>query len=494
MHNVALRVTKNTLAQMATYGAMAASKFLIVIFIARLSGAEDVGDFSFVITFTWAFNFLTDLGMGRLLVREVAKRRDEVERYVNNSLTICLFLGVISVLVITGSIRLLGDPQRIVYAVCLAGVALVMETIGNLFRAAFRAFEKFELETITMVVQETIFLITGPAILYLRLPFLWLFVAYTFSRLAGTLSAWVIYLKQVGDISLQPDYPFWRQLLRKAFPFTVDTLLSTVYVRIDVLMLSFFHGNFAVGYYEAATNIFYRFNVMAWMVNQSLLPLMSREYAANGTRVEKYVKAAVKYQLMLGMPLTVGALLLSDKIILFLYGKEFQISIQLFQLLASITVLRLVSNTLATTLTAVDLQGRRATAIAMRAAFNVLLNLFMIPRYSFLGASISTVATEIFFFLVLYTFLTGRIPRITALEAMTQPALSSGVMAVPLLLLPGSSLLLLIPLGATVYVLSLFLFGTFSDSERRVLLNMVQVGRRKIKSMAANPRTKGEQS
>jgi O-antigen/teichoic acid export membrane protein len=481
---------------MVTFGATAVSKFLIIIVIARLSGVEQVGDFTFVLAFTLAFSFLIDFGLSWLLIREVTKRRQDVKRYINNALTMCLLLGIISLLLMTGGIHLLGYHQGVMWAVCLAGLALVVETIGNVFRAAFYAFERFELGTISIVVQEATFLMAGPAVLLLGLPFLWLFVAYLVSRLAGTLSSQVIYLKQVGSVSLQVDRPFWRELLYKAFPFAMNMALSIAYLRLDILMLSFFHGNAAVGYYEAATNIFYRFSALARMFNQSLLPLISREYAIIGPRVEKYVQVAVKYQVLLGMPLTVGALLLADKLILFLYGKEFQISVRLFQLLASVTIFRLVNNTLATTLTAVELQGKRAMATGLLAGVNVLLNLFLIPRYSSLGASISTVVAEICFFLALYIFLIRVIPRITTLETLVKPALSCGVMAVALLLLRDLPLLFLIPLGGVVYVFSLSLLRTFSDSERRVLLNMMRVGKKRIEraqsATVPNPTRKEE--
>jgi O-antigen/teichoic acid export membrane protein len=325
---------------------------------------------------------------------------------------------------------------------------------------------------------------------------LWLFVAYVFSRLVGTLSSLGIYLKKVSSISLQVDLPFWRQLLRQATPFAANMALSTVYIRLDVLMLAFFQGNTAVGYYMAATNLFYRFNLLARMLNRSLLPIMSREYAVIGAGVEKYVQAALRYEVILGVPLTVGALLLSDKIVLFLYGEEFQISILLFQLLASVTILRLVNSTLATTLTAVGLQGKRATATGVMAAVNVLLALFLIPRYSSLGASISTVVAQIVFFLALYVFVIWLIPRISTLETWAKSALSCGVMAASLWLLRPLPLLVLIPLGGVIYVFSLYLLRTFSTSERRVLLNVLRVGKKKIEmaqsAMAPNPTTKGE--
>jgi hypothetical protein len=70
--------------------------------------------------------------------------------------------------------------------------------------------------------------------------------------------------------------------------------------------------------------------------------------------VRRIIRAIAKYQTALGVPLTVIGLTLADRIIPFLYGEGFEDSVLVFQLLSSITLVRLLQSTLATSLTSVE--------------------------------------------------------------------------------------------------------------------------------------------
>jgi len=471
------RVGKNTLAQITGSAAMVVSKFLIVLVIARLAGRELLGDFAFVITFTTMFTFLVDMGLTPSLVREVAKHRDQADKMIGNALAIAILNGLWVVPLMVGIVALLGRPPVMLIAVALAGIATTLETMSSQVNSVFGGFERMELSATVIIIQEFVFLVVGAIVLAINMPFIGLFVIYIVSRLVSFGVGTVVYRHTMGTLRLQFDRAYSRQMLRVSAPFIVQMALAPIYLRIDVLMLSYFQGSAAVGLYEAATNIFYRFNIFARMSNRALMPFLTREYLAIGQRVRRYIRAAAKYHTVLGIPLMVIGLTLADRLIPFLYGNEFADSVLVFQLLSSITILRLLNNTLAISLTSTDRQGWRSAIIALAAVFNIGLNLVILPRYSFRGAAVTAIFTEIFFGSALYLVLRQRVPHPFNFKQFVRPFLAGLIMAGVIWVTHDAWLPLPFFAGGLAYVISLLALGTFSARELWVLLRATRLHR-----------------
>lgn len=471
------RVTKNIVAQLMAMASMTVSKLLITIVVGRLFGAEQVGEFAFVMTFSLMFTFLSTAGVPWAMIREVATHRDQARNYVANGLTIVTLTGLATIPLMIVVAWLLGRPTMTCIAVGLTGLALVFDGLAQTVCSVFNGFERMELASIVTIVQELAFLVIGGLVLALRLPFQWLFVVYIPSRLAGFWVSLPLYRKLLGHpLRLGWNRPFVREMLRISLPYAANMALGPIYLRIDVVMLTFYKGNVAVGLYEAATSIFYRFNVFARVINNALMPLMAREYESQADRIRTYINAATKYQVIGGIPLSVLCIMLAGPLMNLLYGRGFEQSAPIFGLMASITTLRFMDNTLATALTAGNSQSQRSIAVALAAIFNVGINLFVLPAYSFTGAAITTILTEVLFFSLVYVYLTQRVPRPLAASLLLKPTLAGAVMALLLWFLPSLPLLPLTLLGGGAYLAVLLALGTFSQQEVQVVLKIFQTG------------------
>jgi O-antigen/teichoic acid export membrane protein len=242
-------------------------------------------------------------------------------------------------------------------------------------------------------------------------------------------------------------------------------------------MLSFFQGSVAVGLYEAATNIFYRLNVFGRTFNMALLPLMARKSESETDRLKPYIEAAAKVQIIFGIPLTVLCVMLSERLMVLIYGQSFQLSAVVFSTMATIIVLRFIDHTLATLLTSIGLQVKRSIAVAAAAAFNITINLWMIPRYSYIGAALATVITEIGFFSILYIFVSRRIERPLAFSVLVKPCVAGVLMAATVWWLGGLPLVWVLTLSIIAYLVGLILLGTFSNDEILLFLRISQLYR-----------------
>ena len=71
--NIVQRIAKNSLVLLASNIISKILGFFYLMYIARYLGAEGFGILSFALAFTGIFSVFSDLGLGPLTVREVAR-------------------------------------------------------------------------------------------------------------------------------------------------------------------------------------------------------------------------------------------------------------------------------------------------------------------------------------------------------------------------------------------------------------------------------------
>jgi O-antigen/teichoic acid export membrane protein len=151
------------------------------------------------------------------------------------------------------------------------------------------------------------------------------------------------------------------------------------------------------------------------------------------------------------MPLMVGSLLLAPRLIPAIYGDDFVPAVFCFQILAIVIPIRMLGHTFGTALTAADHQTHRTVAVAGAAALNVLLNLYFIPRWSYVGAAETTGITEVALFVVYAIMLR----RLLGPSHVARAVIVSGLACVPLALAivvsSGRSLVASIAAGGLAY-------------------------------------------
>jgi O-antigen/teichoic acid export membrane protein len=97
--------------------------------------------------------------------------------------------------------------------------------------------------------------------------------------------------------------------------------------------------------------------------------------------------------LILGVPIAVGTTILASKIILLIFGYEYVPSIIVLQILVWTTAFSFVGGVFANLFQSTNRQIISTRIVVISAILNVILNIALIPKYSYTGASIAFAAT-----------------------------------------------------------------------------------------------------
>jgi len=108
--------------------------------------------------------------------------------------------------------------------------------------------------------------------------------------------------------------------------------------------------------------------------------------------------------------------------------------------------------------------------------FNIILNIFLIPAYSFVGAAIAFLISHGFLFLASLFIARRIIPysKRHLLSVIVKTGISAFVMAVVLFYLNDFiNFVILIPIGAVIYFIVLFAIKGMTIRELKILISVI---------------------
>jgi len=482
--NTAQRIAKNTAVLLSSQVISRLVSFFYIMYTARYLGAEGFGILSFALAFTGIFGVFTDLGLGQLTIREIARDKSLAGKYLTNISAMKIILVVITFGLIALVINLLGYPEQTIRVVYLIALSVISGAFTGIFNSIFQAFERMEYISLGQILSSFLMLagvifamkqgfgVIGFSSLYLIastivLGYSLIVLKWRFSNPTSASLAWVPWKMGI-------DWSFWKPTIKEALPFGLTAIFTTVYFRIDTVMLSLMKGNDVVGWYNAAYRLIFVLMLIPTAVVGSIFPVIARLYVSSQDSMRLAYEKSFKYLLIIGLPIAVGTTILADKIILLIYGGEFVPSITALQILIWVALLMFLTYLLGNTLGAADKQRKVLAVTGISAAVNVLLNLLLIPRFSYIGAAITTVITEGVVFILLFYFVSRYLYKVPLHKHMVKLLPATSIMAISVFYLRGIGLLGAIPIGIIVYFVAVYFTKVLSVADLNLFMRILR--------------------
>lgn len=455
------RVAKNTIfLTIATVGQKALA-FLYFILIARLAGVEGTGKYFFVVSFTTIFSIFVDLGLSSVLIRETAKKREMAGKYLGNILGAKVVLGVLTYLAVIVAINIMGYPPATKFMVYLSGIVMLLDSFNVTFYAVFRGHQNLRYESMGVVVSEILIIAVGGVSLILHAPLYFLLLALMSGSIFNFFFSSILLWKKT---EVRPCLCFDKTLLislfKIAYPFALAGIFVKVYSYLDSVLLSKMVGDAAVGFWSVAYKLTYAFQFIPMAFAAAAFPAMSAYFVSDKTMLRKTFERVLFYLAIIAMPVAFGIFSLAEPVILKLYGASYAASVLPLQVAIFTVIFIFLNYPIGSLLNATDRQMTNTAIMGVCMGLNVVLNVILIPRFSYLGAAISAVISHALLFTIGLIF-AGRIVDYNKkfiFSALFKIVLSAGVMSAAIIYLrPYVYWIFLVPIGAVIYFGLLFL-------------------------------------
>ena len=441
--------------------------FFYIMLMARYLGVTEFGVITFAVGFTELFVFLTDPGLNKLIVRDVARDKSLGRKYVGNvavmkSIFVFVFFGWLALFV-----NVLGYSAQTIHVVYLIAIHIILRQFSNMLYALFQAHEKLEFQALGGILSN-FFVFLG--ILYAVRQelsvtgFALMFVIGSALDLVYTL---IVCRTKFHWPKLQIDWIFWKKSLKEAWPLGTTSVFFIIYFRIDIVMLSLIRGDPDVGIYGAAFRISEILTLFPMIFMSAIFPVLSSYFKNSKSSFKKAYEKSVKFLFSLALLLALLTMLFAKKIIFLVYGEGYEGSVAALQILVWGTALLYVTSIQGTTFVAANQQKLRMKFLIMAVGLNISLNLLVIPKYGYIGASITTVITEIFILVMGVAILEKHGYKLDVIRTWLAPVLgllAAGIFVIFLTQL-DLNVFLIAPVGCLVYGTIVILMGVNKEDK-----------------------------
>ena len=464
------RVAYNTIVQFAGKAVTTVIGVMTLSLLTRYLSVTGYGEYTIVFAFLGIFAVIADFGLFSITVRDIAQTPDQKEKIFGNVFTLRIVLAIgllILAPLVAYFIPKYNHDIKAGIGICAFASFFVLlnQTLVAIFQVNLR-MEKF---VIIDTAGRAMILALVILCIKERLGFLSIIAANSLGNLA-TLILSLVLARPFIKIRLRFDREYLRHLIPEVLPLGAVVILGVVYSKIDQIILSLFWGSWEVGIYGAPYKILEILVSLPVMFVGSVLPIISKYLADHDSRFFESLQRAFDFLALMALPTVFGVFAVAPAIIRVFAGRDFAPSAPLLRILILAAGLIFFGTLAGSTIIAAGLQKRLVKIYVISTTFNIVLNLILIPIYSFYAAAVITVLTEAWACGAAYVIVWKHLGWKPRPECLSKATLAALVMSVIVLVLKGTNLAVQIAIGGAAYFAVLFLTGGINRKMVRTIL------------------------
>lgn len=444
--------------------------FIWTILIARYLGVTDYGILSFVISFVMILGIGEDMGTTTYSIREISRDKSLTSKFLKNILPLKWVLSLVLLIITMTYLHIFNYDYLIIKVTFIMFLETIFISFCNFLSGVFQAHENLKPSSIGLIITNATLVILTILVIYFDLGLLAIAISYALVYLIYFVYLYHYTIKDFGFPKYEFDLAFWKKTLIKSLPFGLTMIFYSLYFSIDVVMISWLSNDYATGLYNSAFKIISVFTAFYVIYQYVIYPLMSKLYAEDTNLLKVSFEQSFKYSLLILLPISIGVYFYSPYLIELIYSNQYALASPAMQILIWTVVFLFINGVATSLLNSIGKEVSVTKIYLIAAIFNIVLNYITIPIWSYIGASITTVLSEILILILMMHSIskTEYKPDLSLLKTVVKLIICGMILAI-VLYFANVSLWLAIPIGLVVYVASLFITRTIDDTDKYII-------------------------
>ncbi|MGB8522239.1 MAG: flippase [Candidatus Acidiferrales bacterium] len=373
------------------------------VILARYLGSEKLGEFGAIYAYATLFGWLATFGIDTIMAREASIDRNQAANILRTGTMLCLLFAIGATILSLAIAPFAGYKGHLHFLLIFAVMEMLLLSPLRLSGVVFQVDLKQWYSVGINLLRQFLWLLLVLALAWAQAPLItvvvWRFIVATLEAIL----IWGIsrrFLSQLSEVRTDRA----RMYLASAAPIAFSSLLASVYMRIDQVMLHNMVNDSILGQYVAAVRVSEMFEMLPAALMASLVPILSTS-AKDHEVFRTYLDRTFRYFLVLACGICVVITIGAGSIVNILYGKQFAASAPLLAVLIWSEASTFFGTVVVSAMVATNLQKYLLVPTAAGALSNVALNFYLIPRYAALGAAWATlISYSLAWFAVLLAF------------------------------------------------------------------------------------------
>lgn len=374
---------------------------ITLVLIAEHLGTSNLGIYVTIVAFVGFFSTLADLGVNLILVRDIAQNEAERVRITGEffgfRLTFSLIIMALAPLV-AALIPQYGE--LIVKGVVIAVITQFLLLINQLFISLLQTQLLLDRGVLAELVNRLVTLTLIVTVIHRGLTGDDFFYAILYISLIGAVvntAITYLFARRLWPITLHLNPATWKRTLLVVAPIGAFTFLGMVHFKADTIILSLLKPPHDVGVYGYAYKIGEILFTFPTMFMGAVFPRLSQLLHSDRAKFNQFAQTSFDVLLIGTIPFLSFVFIMAKYFTLLLSRGSYSDGIQAGYSLEILTVAMMAwfIGTFFIHLLIIA-NGYRGLIrnLSLAVVVNIGLNLYFIPRYSYLGAATTTVLTE----------------------------------------------------------------------------------------------------
>ncbi len=366
------------------------ASFLVGIYVARYLGPSRYGLLTYASSFTGLFVIFASFGIDNILSRELISNPEKREELLGSGFIIKVIGAIFSLTLIAITMLFIKADWLTNLLILISAFSFITNIFGIIdiyFQSQVLAKKTVKIQIISLIITSILKLL----FILLKLGLVYFAVIYVIDGLIIAIGLIFAYKKTGFGIS---KWKFNKKiiysLLLNSWPLMLSGIAFTIYMKIDQVMIKNMIGNESSGLYAIAVKLSEFWYFIPTIICASLFPAIIN---ARNTNLDIYKKRLKNLFLML-IIISIGIALLitvfSKLIIATLFGKAYMGTLIVLRTYVWSSIPIFLQIALGNYLVSENLVKIELWSTIGGAVLNVVLNIFLIPKYGIEGAAIAT--------------------------------------------------------------------------------------------------------
>jgi O-antigen/teichoic acid export membrane protein len=438
----------------------------------RYLGQDGYGGYTTIIAFLQFFGILVDFGLTLTTVQMISEPNADMNKITSNIFTLRFFSAVVFLGLAPLVVLIFPYSATLKIGVALTTFSFLFIALNQVLIGLFQKNLRMEKAAIAENIGRVVLVAGIAAVIYLKAGLLAVMLAVILGSFANFLVNFLFSLKYV-KIRFKFDFPLWREIFHRSWPIGLSIAFNLIYLKADVISLSIFKSQAAVGLYGASYRVLDVLTTLPMMFAGLVLPILTSSWSEkNLERFERLIKKSFDFLMMIVVPIIFGAWVLGERIMSAVAGSDFSLSGTILKILILAAGAIFAGTLFGHVIVAIKKQKQMIWGYAMVALLSLAGYVIFIPIYSYWAAAWVTVFSEGSIALLTF-FVAWKNTRIVPSgKVFLKAVLASILMCAAIYFLISLNLIILIILGAAVYAVALYLLGGYN---KETLIEIVKL-------------------
>lgn len=368
------------------------SGLLVGILVARFLGPEQFGILGYALNLAAVFAIVATAGMDGVLTRELVLRKEDTNILMGSALAIRI-AGALLAIVVATTYSAMRDSNFQTLIVFVVSTSMLFQsfTIIDLY---FSANVQGKFNAVNQVVTLTLSSIIKIILIWYQASLIYFSSMLLVESIISTVIQLYFFNKSSFRMRIaDARYQECLHLLKASFPFVLSGFIMLVYLKMDFVLIKRFLSLAELGNYNAAVRISEASYFISAAISGAVLPGLLNNIDNKELSKERFTQL-MSLLLWIGIVIIIGAFLLGDMVIAFLYKEKYNLAPGVFK----IHILSVIPAYLGTLWSAWILaQNKQKLFIYFYIVVFIIavsLQLYLIPRYGINGAAWAVVGTQ----------------------------------------------------------------------------------------------------